>query len=59
MKKARQRQTDLSKHIADAIRNAWPDGVIDASVDWDEAPFWEVSTKLKGALSHIPRSAIV
>ena len=59
MKKARQRQTDLPKHIADAIREAWPDGVIDASVDWDEAPFWEVSTKLKRALSHIPRSAIV
>src|SRR6266542_267654 len=59
MKKARQRQTDLPKRIADAIREAWPEGVIDASVDWDEAPFWEVSTKLKRALSHIPRSAIV
>ena len=58
MKKARQRQTDLPKRIADAIRDAWPDGVIDLSVDWDDAPFWEAYTKLKAALSHIPRSAI-
>ena len=58
MKKARQRQTDLPKHLADAIRDAWPDGVIDVSVDWDDAPFWEVCPKLKAALSHIPRSAI-
>lgn len=58
MKKARQRQTDLPKHIADTIRDAWPDGMIDVSIDWDDAPFWAVCPKLKAALSHIPRSAI-
>lgn len=58
MKKARQRQTDLPKHIADAIRDAWPHGVIDVLVDWDDAPFWEVNPKSKAALSYIPRSAI-
>jgi hypothetical protein len=58
VKKMRRRQTDLPKHVADAIRDAWPDGVIDVSVDWDDAPFWQVYSKLNAALSHIPRSAI-
>ena len=58
MKKTRRRQTVQPKDIADAIRSAWPDGVIDVSVDWDDAPFWKVCSKLKAALSHIPRSAI-
>ena len=58
MKKTRRRQTVLPKDIADAIRGAWPDGVIDVSVDWDDAPFWKVYPKLKAGLSHIPRSVI-
>jgi len=59
VKKPRQRQKDLAKHIAKFIRDAWPDGVIDMSVDWDEAPFWEQYSKLRAALCHIPRSALV
>ena len=58
MKKARHRQTELPKHLADAIRDAWPDGVIDVSVDRDDAPFWDVYQKLKAALSRFRRSAI-
>lgn len=58
MKKTRRRQTDLPKHIAEAIREAWPDGMIDMSVDCDDAPFWEVYPKLKAALSHIRRGVV-
>lgn len=58
MKKTRRRQTVLPKDIADAIRGAWPDGVIDMSTDSDDLPFWETYPNLKAALSQIPRSAI-
>lgn len=59
MKKSRRRAgTELPRHIADAIRHAWPDGVIDISVDWDDAPFWEVYPKLKARLSRIRRGAV-
>ena len=59
MKKTQQRpQTDPPQHIVDAIHHAWPDGVLDMPVDWDDAPFWEVCPRLKAALSHIPRVGI-
>lgn len=59
MKKTRRRrQTDVPQHIADAIRDAWPDGVIGMLVDWDDAPFWKVYPKLKAALSRIRRGAV-
>lgn len=58
MKKTRRPHTDLPQHIADAIRQAWPDGVIDMPVDSDDAPFWEVYPRLKAALSHIPGGAV-
>ena len=59
MNKTRRRETDPPKQIADAIRGAWPGGVIDMSVDWDDAPFWEKYPKLKTALSHIRRATIL
>lgn len=58
VKKIRQLQTDLPKHIADAIRDAWPDGVIDMAVDWDDAPFWELYPKLRAAFSRIRGSVV-
>jgi len=58
VKKTRRRQIDLPKHIADAIRGVWSDGVIDIAVDRVDAPFWEVYPKLKAALSHIPQGAV-
>ena len=58
MKKTRRRQIDPPKRIADAIRKAWPNGVIDMSMDWDDAPFWEVYPRLRAALSRIRRGAV-
>jgi hypothetical protein len=55
VKKTRRRRTDPPKHIADA----WPGGTIDVSADWDDAPFWEKYPKLKAALSHIRRGAVL
>jgi hypothetical protein len=55
----RREQTELPERIADAIRNAWPEGVIDLSVDWDDAPFWQVYPKLKTALSRIRRASVI
>ena len=58
MNKTRRRETDPPKYIADAIREAWPGGVIDMPVDWDDAPFWEVYPQLKAGLSRIQRGAV-
>ena len=53
-----RRRTDLPLYIADAIRDAWPDDVIDGSADWLDARFWEMYPKLKAALFRIRRWAI-
>jgi hypothetical protein len=58
MKKTRRPQINLPQHIVDAIRRAWPNGVIDMPVDSDDAPFWEMYPRLRAALSHIPRGAV-
>jgi tetratricopeptide (TPR) repeat protein len=50
---------DLPEHLADAIRQAWPDGVIDMPVDMDDAPFWDVYSKLKSSLSRISGTAAI
>jgi hypothetical protein len=59
MRKTRRLPPDLPKHLAEAIRQAWPDGVIDMPVESGEAPLWEVSPRLKAALSHIRGAAVV
>jgi hypothetical protein len=46
MTKMRPSKPDLPKQIADAIRKAWPDGIIDMP-DMDDAPFWGVYPKTK------------
>ncbi len=58
MKKKRPPKTDLPEQIVDAIRQAWPDGVIEMPADLDEAPFWDVYPKLKAGLSHIQGSTV-
>lgn len=56
--KVRPSQSDLPEQVADAIRQAWPDGVIDMPADTDDAPFWKVHPKLKLSLSRIPKTAV-
>ncbi|MBI3682465.1 MAG: hypothetical protein HY235_18960 [Acidobacteria bacterium] len=58
MRKIRLPKSDLPEQIADAIRQAWPEGVIEMPVNIDEAPFWDVYPKLKAGLSRIQGSAV-
>ncbi len=59
MGKKRYPKTDLPKQIVDAIRQAWPDGLIEMTAGMDEAPFWGVYPKLKANLSRIQGSAVL
>lgn len=59
MTKMRPSKSDLPKHLADAIRHAWPDGVVDMPVNPDEAPFWTMYPELKACLLGIERSAVL
>ncbi|MBI2215754.1 MAG: hypothetical protein HYU51_00505 [Candidatus Rokubacteria bacterium] len=58
MKKTRRPHSDLPQYIADAIREAWPEGVIDLPVDPDDAPCREVSRRVKAAFSRIRGAAV-
>ncbi len=53
MTKMRPSKSDLPEQLAEAIRQAWPDGVIDMPADLDNVPFWDVYPKLKANLSRI------
>ena len=53
MTKPHRPKPDLPHGLADAIRKAWPDGVVDMPANVDEAPFWDVYPKLKASLSGI------
>ena len=53
----RSSEPDLPQQLVDAIRQAWPDGVIDMPSDLDEASFWDVYPKLKASLSRIAGTA--
>lgn len=57
MTKMHPSKPDLPEQLADAIHQAWPDGVIEMPVDMDDAPFWDVYPKLKASLSRIPGTA--
>ena len=59
MKKGRRPHTDLPAAIADAIRQAWPEGVIDMPGESEDAPFWELDSSLKLALSRIRGGAVL
>jgi len=58
MTKMRPSKSDLPEQLADAIRKARPDGIIDMP-DMDDAPFWGVYPKLKTRLSRIPGTAVL
>ncbi len=53
MKKTKPRDADLPKNIADAIRQAWPDGVVDMTQNSDAGPLRDVYPRLKASLSRI------
>lgn len=57
MTKMHPAEPDLPEQLAAAIRQVWPDGVIDMPVDMDHAPLWDVYPKLKARLSRIPGTA--
>ena len=59
MTKKRSSKTELPEHITAAIREAWPDSVLDMPANMDEAPFWDVYAELKASLSRIPEIAAV
>ena len=58
MSDMRPPKTDLPEQIVEAIRKAWPDGVIEMPADTGEAPFRDIYPTLKAGLSHIEGSAI-
>ncbi len=53
MKKSKPKDADLPKNIADAIRQAWPDGGVDISGTSDIGTLEDVYPKLKTSLSRI------
>jgi len=59
MTKMRASKSDLPKHLADAIRHAWPAGVVDMPVNLYEAPFWKMYPKLMASLLRIARSTVL
>ena len=59
--RARRRppDVDLPRFIADAIRKAWPDGVVDKLNDTDDAARWGEYPRLKASLSRVSRSRVL
>jgi len=52
------RRAKLPKYLADAIDQAWPDGVVEM-IDLEACPLRETYSTLKGRLSRIPGSDLV
>jgi hypothetical protein len=50
---------DIPEHIVKAIRQAWPGGVVDMPIDYEETYFWEVYPALKQDLSRIQGAHLV
>lgn len=48
----------LPQQIVDAIRKAWPDGIVDVP-DTEDAPLSETYPTLKASLSHIPGARVL
>ena len=59
MTKKRPSETDLPERLADGIRQAWPDGVVEMPADMDEALFRDSYPRLKAALSRIPGTTLL
>ncbi len=49
----RRKNTDIPKHIVEAMVRAWPDGVVEMSIDSEDAYFWDIYPKLKRDLMRI------
>src|SRR5204862_4459504 len=52
-------KSGLPEQFANAIRKAWPDGIIDFPADMDDAPYWDVHPKLQASLSRIRGPAVL
>jgi hypothetical protein len=59
MTKRKPPNSDLPQHLLDAIRKAWPDGVVDMPIDLEDAQFWRVYPKLKAKLARIPGTGMI
>jgi hypothetical protein len=54
MKRKKAEAVALPQYLADAIRQAWPDGVVETLGSCDEAPLWDVWPNLRTSLAGIP-----
>jgi hypothetical protein len=57
-KRTRPPKSGLPAQIVDAIRQAWPDGILEMPIDADESWFQDVYPKLKTALQRIRGSTV-
>ncbi len=55
----RPKDTDIRKDIAEAIRKAFPDGVIEMPTDFDGSYYWNIHPKLKPKISRIEGAALL
>lgn len=51
--------TGMPRHIADAIRQAWPDGVVHMPNHSDDAPLRGTYSRLKASLPRIPETRVL
>jgi len=40
-------------HIEEALKHAWPDGIVDRLIDYEESYFWDILRQLRSELSRI------
>jgi hypothetical protein len=50
---AKRKTTEIPKHIVSALKQVWPDGVVDMPLDPDTSYFWDEYEKLRHDLSHL------
>ncbi len=59
MRKIQPPDKDLPQYIADAIRKAWPDDVVDIPNNSDDAPLMGRYARLKASVSRIPGARVL